>query len=244
MSSATKPQLQQNHFLAAFSPEIQQRLFPHLEAVPLPLRSLLYEPESPMQHIYFPADCIISLQYVLDDGSSSAIAAVGNEGLLGINLFLSGPGANCRYLVQSPGHAYRLPKQLLQEEFDRHGQVMLCLFCYAQTLFAQASQSAICNRHHSIDAQLCRWLLLSMDRAPGGLLTMTHEFISDMLGVRRESVTQAASKLQHQGVITYSRGLIKVLDRPKLESLSCECYAKVKQEEGLFLDYLQQRTVL
>jgi CRP-like cAMP-binding protein len=241
--SSPKPEPQQNHLLAALSPEVQTRLFPHLELVPLPLRALLYESRRPMRHVYFPTDSIVSLQYVMENGASTAISVVGNEGLLGITLFLGGESTPSRSLVQSAGYAYRLPRVRVKEEFNRHGQLLMLMLRYTQALITQVSQTAVCNRHHSIDQQLCRWLLLSMDRLSHGHLTMTQEFIANMLGVRREGVTHAASKLQQLGVISYSRGLIKVLDRAKLEALSCECYAVVKKETELLLNYLPQRTV-
>ena len=236
-----RPEPQQNHLLAALSPEVQGRLFPYLELVPLSLRALLYESRRPMRHVYFPTDSIISLQYVLENGASTAILVVGNEGLLGVTLFMGGESAPSRSLVQSPGYAYRLPRPRVKEEFNRHGQLLVLMLRYTQALIAQVAQTAVCNRHHSIDQQLCRWLLISMDRLTHNRLTMTQEFISNMLGVRREGVTQAASKLQQLGVITYSRGLIRVLDRNKLESLSCECYKEVKKETELMLNYLPQR---
>jgi CRP-like cAMP-binding protein len=241
---SANPQPQQNHLLAALSPDVQGRLFPHLELTPLPLRALMYESRRPMRHVYFPTDSIISLQYVMENGESTAISVVGNEGLVGITLFMGGESTLHRSLVQSAGYAYRLPKRRVKEEFDRHGQLLILMLRYTQALITQVSQTAICNRHHSIDQQLCRWLLLSMDRLSHNHLTMTQEFIASMLGVRREGVTVAASKLQQLGVISYARGLIKVLDRPKLETLSCECYAVVKKETDLLLDYLPQRQVI
>lgn len=239
-----KPEPQQNHLLAALTPEVQARLFPHLELVPLPLRALLYESRRPMRHVYFPTDSIVSLQYVMENGASTAISVVGNEGLLGITLFMGGESTPSRSLVQSAGYAYRLPRLRVKEEFNRHGQLLLLMLRYTQALITQVSQTAVCNRHHSIDQQICRWLLLSMDRLAHNHLTMTQEFIANMLGVRREGVTQAALKLQQLGVITYARGLIKVLDRAKLEALSCECYSVVKKETDMLLDYLPQRQVI
>jgi CRP-like cAMP-binding protein len=244
MSTKPPPEPQQNHLLAALSPDVQGRLFPHLELVQLPLRAVLYESRYPMRHVYFPTDSIVSLQYIMENGASTAISVVGNEGLLGITLFLGGESAPSRSLVQSAGYAYRLPRVRVKEEFNRHGQLLLLMLRYTQALITQVSQTAVCNRHHSIDQQLCRWLLLSMDRLSHERLTMTQEFIANMLGVRREGVTQAASKLQQLGVISYSRGLIKVLNRPKLESLTCECYANVRKETDLLLNYLPQRQVI
>lgn len=241
---SVKPKPQHNHLLAALMPEVQDRLFPYLELVPLPLRAVLYESRRPMRHVYFPTDSIVSLQYLMENGASTAISVVGNEGLLGITLFLGGESTPSRSLVQSAGFAYRLPRQRVKEEFNRHGQLLLLMLRYTQALITQVSQAAVCNRHHSIDQQLCRWLLLSMDRLSHNHLTMTQEFIGNMLGVRREGVTQAALKLQQLGVISYSRGLIKVLDRPTLEKLSCECYSVVKKETDLLLNYLPQRSVI
>jgi len=243
-STEMSPKPQQNHLLAALSPEVQERLFPYLELVPLPLCAVLYESRRPMGHVYFPTDSIVSLQYLMENGASTAISVVGNEGLLGITLFLGGESTLSRSLVQSAGYAYRLPKPRVEDEFNRHGELLLLMLRYTQALITQVSQTAVCNRHHSIEQQLCRWLLLSMDRLSHNHLTMTQEFISNMLGVRREGVTQAASKLQHLGVISYSRGLIKVLDRPRLEALSCECYSVVRKETDLLLHYLPQRSVI
>ncbi|MDP2713417.1 Crp/Fnr family transcriptional regulator [Rheinheimera sp.] len=244
MSVKPQPHPQQNHLLAALSPEVQARLFPHLELVPLPLRALMYESGRAMAHVYFPTDSIVSLQYMMENGASTAILVVGNEGLLGISLFMGGESTPSRSLVQSAGFAYRLPRHLVKEEFNRHGQLLLLMLRYTQALITQMAQTAVCNRHHSIDQQLCRWLLLSMDRLSHNHLTMTQEFIGNMLGVRREGVTQAASKLQQLGAISYSRGLIKVLDRARLEALSCECYGVVKKETDILLPYLTQRQVL
>jgi CRP-like cAMP-binding protein len=234
----------QNHLLAALSPEVQDRLFPYLELVALPLRALMYESGRPMRHVYFPTDAIISLQYVMENGASTAILVVGNEGLLGITLFMGGESSPSRSLVQSAGHAYRLPRSRVKEEFKRHGELLLLMLRYTQALITQIAQTAVCNRHHAIDQQLCRWLLLSLDRLSGNQLTMTQEFIANMLGVRREGVTQAALKLQQLGVISYGRGLIKVLDRSKLEALSCECYGVVKKETDVLLHYMPQRQVI
>ncbi len=239
-----KPLPQQNHLLAALAPEVQNRLFPYLELVSLPLRGVLYEARRPMRHVYFPTDSIVSLQYQMENGASTAILVVGNEGLLGITLFLGGESTPSRSLVQSAGYAYRLPRPRVKAEFNRHGQLLLLMLRYTQALITQIAQTAVCNRHHSIDQQLCRWLLLSMDRLSHNRLTMTQEFIGNMLGVRREGVTQAALKLQNLGVISYARGLIKVLDRPKLETLSCECYEVVQRETALLLAYLPQRQTI
>jgi len=244
MSVEPEPSPEQNHLLAALPPEVQGRLFPYLELVPLPLRALMYESGKAMHHVYFPTDSIVSLQYVMQNGASTAILVVGNEGLLGISLLFGGESTPSRSLVQSAGYAYRLPRSRVREEFGRHGDLLVLMLRYTQALITQVAQTAVCNRHHTIDQQLCRWLLLSMDRLSHNHLTMTQEFISNMLGVRREGVTGAASKLQQLGVISYSRGLIKVLDRPQLETLSCECYAVVKKETEMLLDYLPQRPLL
>jgi CRP-like cAMP-binding protein len=239
-----QPHPQQNHLLAALSPDVQSRLFPHLELVHLPLRALMYESGTSMSHVYFPTDSIVSLQYVMENGASTAILVVGNEGLLGITLFMGGESTPSRSVVQSAGYAYRLPRPQVKEEFNRHGQLLLLMLRYTQALITQVAQTAVCNRHHSIDQQLCRWLLLSMDRLSHNHLTMTQEFIGHMLGVRREGVTQAALKLQQLEVISYSRGLIKVIDRNQLEQLSCECYEVVKKETALLLTYLPQRQLI
>ena len=239
-----EPSPQQNHLLAALAPDVQGRLFPYLELVPLPLRAVMYESGHAMRHVYYPTDSIVSLQYVMENGASTAILVVGNEGLLGISLLMGGESTPSRSLVQSAGYAYRLPRSRVRDEFGRHGQLLVLMLRYTQALITQVAQTAVCNRHHSIDQQLCRWLLLSMDRLSHNHLTMTQEFIGNMLGVRREGVTVAALKLQQLGAITYSRGLIKVLDRPKLESLSCECYSVVKKETEMLLNYLPQRPIV
>ena len=238
------PEPRHNHLLAALSPDVQARLFPYLELVRMPLRALLYDSGRPMRHVYFPTDSIVSLQYVMENGASTAILVVGNEGLLGITLFMSGESTPSRSIVQSAGYAYRLPRARVKEEFNRHGQLLILMLRYTQALITQVAQTAVCNRHHSIDQQLCRWLLLSMDRLSHNRLTMTQEFIGNMLGVRREGVTQAALKLQQLGIISYKRGLIRVLDRDKLETLSCECYGVVKKETEVLLHYLPQRQLI
>lgn len=238
------PHPSQNHLLAALSPDVQGRLFSHLELAELPLRALMYESGRPMRHVYFPTDAIVSIQYLIENGGTTAISVVGNDGLLGVNLFMGGESMPSRSLVQGAGHAYRLPRRHVKEEFDRHGELLLLMLRYTQALIAQISQTAICNRHHSVDQQLCRWLLLSLDRAPGNSLTMTHEFISNILGVRRPSVTTAAQKLEDAGALTYRHGRIDVLDRPLLESRSCECYEAVKRETDMLLHYLPQRQLV
>jgi CRP-like cAMP-binding protein len=219
-----------NHVLNALPPMERQRLFPHLKLVPLPLGKVLYESGATLRHIYFPTNAIVSLLYVMEDGSSAEIAVVGNEGALGVSLFMGGETTPSRAIVQSAGKAYRLSGNRLKEEFNRHGEMLHILLRYTQSLITQMAQTAVCNRHHSLDQQLCRWLLLSLDRLSGNQLQMTQELISNMLGVRREGVTAAAGKLQKLGVIQYTRGKITVLDRRHLEKLSCECYAVVKKE--------------
>jgi CRP-like cAMP-binding protein len=231
----------QNHLLAALPVAVQERLFPHLEFVPLPLGKVLYESGDALRHVYFPTDSIVSLLYVMESGASAEISVVGNEGLIGVALFMGGESTPSRAVVQSAGSAYRLVGQRLKDEFTRHGEMLLLMLRYTQSLITQMAQTAVCNRHHSIDQQLCRWLLLSLDRLSGNKLTMTQELIANMLGVRREGVTDAAGKLQDLGVIEYSRGQITVLDRPKLETLSCECYAVVKKETDRLLPYVPVR---
>jgi len=199
------------------------------------LGKVLYESGDVLRHVYFPIDCIVSLLYVMEDGASAEISVVGNEGLIGIALFMGGETTPSRAIVQSAGHAYRLIGQQLKEEFHRNGRMQLALLRYTQALITQMAQTAVCNRHHSVDQQLCRWLLLSLDRLASNKLTMTQDLIANMLGVRREGVTEAAGKLQKLGVIRYSRGHITVLDRDKLERLSCECYAVVKKETDRLL---------
>jgi CRP-like cAMP-binding protein len=232
------PEPQQNHLLAALPAEVRNRLFPHLELIPLELGEVLYESGGYLRHVYFPTDSIVSLLYVMESGASAEISVVGNEGLIGVALFMGGESTPSRAIVQSAGSAYRLLGQRLKDEFNRHGEMLLLMLRYTQALITQMAQTAVCNRHHSVDQQLCRWLLLSLDRLPNNQLTMTQELIANMLGVRREGVTAAAGKLQKLGVIEYTRGQITVLDRPKLEKLSCECYAVVKTETDRLLPYL------
>ena len=220
----------ENRLLAALSEPEFNRLYPNLELVPLLLGEVLYESGDQLQHVYFPILSIVSLLYVMADGASAEIAVVGNEGIIGIALFMGGETMPNRAVVQSAGYAYRLRSQLLKEEFSRAGELQNLLLRYTQALLTQMSQTAVCNRHHSVDQQLCRWLLLSLDRLPSTELTMTQELIANMLGVRREGVTEAAGKLQSAGLIHYSRGKITVLDRPRLEARACECYKVVKAE--------------
>ena len=220
----------QNHLLDALLNAELDRLSPDLELVEMPLGKVLYESGGILEHVYFPTNSIISLLYVMENGSSAEIAVVGNEGILGISLFMGGETTSSRAVVQSAGHAYRLKAQLLKDEFNRSGPVQRLLLRYTQALITQMAQTAVCNRHHTVEQQLCRWLLLSLDRLATDELTMTQELIANMLGVRREGVTDAAGKLQRDGLINYSRGRITVLDRPKLEKRSCECYQVVKIE--------------
>jgi CRP-like cAMP-binding protein len=219
-----------NKLLAALPPEIYGRLQPKLELVPLKLGASVYEAGGKQPFVYFPLNAIISLLYVMKDGASAEIAVVGNEGLVGISLFMGGETTPSRAVVQSAGQAYRLRSKLLKQEFEFGGPLQHLLLRYTQALITQMAQTAVCNRHHSIEQQLCRWLLLSADRLPSNELTMTQELIANMLGVRREGVTESAGKLQNDGIIHYSRGRITIIDRPKLEKRVCECYVVVKKE--------------
>jgi CRP-like cAMP-binding protein len=218
-----------NHLLAALPDEEWQRWRSQLEPVSLVLGEVLYESGATLAHVYFPTSAIVSLLYVMENGASAEIAVVGYEGIVGISLFMGGDSTPSRAVVQSGGHAFRLPAAAIKDEFKR-APVLHLLLRYTQALITQMAQTAVCNRHHSLDQQLCRWLLLSLDRLKGNELAMTQELIANMLGVRREGVTEAALKLQHAGLIRYSRGRITVLDRPGLEQRSCECYAVVKTE--------------
>ena len=235
---------QHNHLLAALSPAERERLYAHLRLVAMPLGKVLYESGDRLRHVYFPTNSIVSLLYVLADGASAEISVVGNDGIIGIALFMGGETTPSRAIVQSAGYAYRLIGQQLKDEFHRSGGMQLLLLRYTQSLITQMAQTAVCNRHHSVDQQLCRWLLLSLDRLSVNQLTMTQELIANMLGVRREGVTEAAGKLQRLGVIEYSRGQITVLDRPKLEQLCCECYAVVKREGDRLLPRTDAKTPL
>jgi CRP-like cAMP-binding protein len=219
-----------NQLLASLPSAVLGALEPRLELVSMPLGAVLYESGSQMSHVYFPTTSIVSLLYVMENGSSAEIAVVGHEGIVGVALFMGGETTPSRGIVQSAGHAYRLKGQELKHEFTRATELQHVLLRYTQALLTQMAQTAVCNRHHSVDQQLCRWLLLSFDRLPGNELIMTQELIANMLGVRREGVTEAAGKLQKAGLIRYNRGHITVLDRPGLEARSCECYAVVKKE--------------
>jgi CRP-like cAMP-binding protein len=220
----------QNHILRALPEAARERLFPHLTLVALRGGEVLYESGAPLRQVYFPIDCVISLLYVLENGISAEISVVGNEGAVGLSLFIGGETTTSRAVVQSSGAAYRLTGRRLRAEFDGHGDMLHILLRYSQSLLTQMAQTAICNRHHSVDQQFCRWLLLSLDRLPSNKLKVTQELIANMLGVRREGITTAAGKLQKLGIIEYARGQITVLDRPRLEKLACECYAIVKME--------------
>ena len=231
------PSPKQNHLLAALSAAEFRRVRRHLDPVDLELGQVVYESGRHLDHVYFPTNSIVSLLYVLENGASAEIAVVGNEGVVGISLFMGGETTPSRAVVQSAGLAYRLPGMWIKEEFTRGGVMQQLMLRYTQSLITQMAQTAVCNRHHSVDQQLCRWLLLSIDRLASPELTMTQELIANMLGVRREGVTEAAGKLQKAGVITYRRGHIKVLDRPLLEAMSCECYEVVRLESERLLPF-------
>jgi CRP-like cAMP-binding protein len=220
----------QNHLFGNLPANVYARLLPHLELVNVPLGHVLYESGCNMQHVYFPTTAIISLLYVMENGATAEIAGVGNEGLVGISLFMGGETTPSRAVVQCAGHAYRLRAQLLKNEFELAGPMQHLLLRYTQALITQMAQTAVCNRHHSLDQQLCRWLLLALDRLPDNQITITQELIANMLGVRREGVTEAAGNLQKAGLIQYSRGHIIVLDRDGLQKRTCECYQVVKNE--------------
>ena len=235
MSSPHTPQ--QNHLLAALPADDYTRLAPDLELIPMPLGWALYESGDQLGYLYFPTTSIVSLLYVMESGASAEIAITGNEGLVGISLFMGGESTPSRAVVQSAGNGYRLRSNILKREFALGGNLQHLALRYTQALITQMAQTAVCNRHHALDQQLCRWLLLSLDRLHGDELLMTQELIANMLGVRREGVTEAAGKLQDEGLIRYSRGHIKVLDRAKLEKRVCECYAVVKKEFDRLLPY-------
>ncbi len=230
-----------NRLLAALPDAEFQRWLPLLEEVQLPLGRVLYESGVTMGHVYFPTTAIVSLLYVMEDGASAEIAVVGKEGLVGVSLFMGGGSTPSRAVVQSAGSGFRLRASAVNEEFNRAGPTLHLLLRYTQALITQMSQTAVCNRHHTLDQQLCRWLLLSLDRLDGDELTMTQELIANMLGVRREGVTEAALKLQRAGLISYARGRITTLNRPGLEARSCECYAVVKKEYDRLLPPRQTR---
>ncbi|MBC7647499.1 MAG: Crp/Fnr family transcriptional regulator [Vitreoscilla sp.] len=230
MPDAKAPNPRKNHLLAVLADAEWQRWEPLLEYVELPLGHVLYESGKTLSHMYFPTTAIISLLYVMENGASAEIAVVGNDGLVAVSLFMGGGSTPSRAVVQSAGHAFRLKTSDMKKEFDRGEAVLHLLLRYTQALITQMAQTAVCNRHHTLDQQLCRWLLLSLDRLEGSELVMTQELIANMLGVRREGVNESANKLQNAGLIKYNRGRISVLDRPGLEARSCECYAVVKKE--------------
>ncbi len=236
----------QNHLLAALPTTEFERITPHIKLISMPRGEVLYESGSQLLHVYFPTSAIVSLHYETESGASSEIARVGNEGVIGISLFMGGNTTPSRAIVQTEGHGYQLKAQVLIKEFDRAGGrragiMQHLLLRYTQALITQISQTAVCNRHHSVEQQLCRWLLLTLDRLTSNELTMTQELIASMLGVRRESITEAAGHLQQAGCISYRRGHISVLDRPGLESRACECYAVVKNEYDRLLCDVRNR---
>jgi len=232
----------QNFLLAALPTAEFNRLEPHLEPVPLALGEILFEPGGQLQHAYFPITAIVSLHYVMESGASSETAGVGNEGVVGISLFMGGDTTPSSAVVKIAGHAYRLDRRVLMQEFQRAGLLQGLLLRYTQALITQMTQTAVCNRHHSVEQQLCRWLLVTLDRLPSGRFVMTQELVASMLGVRREGVTEAAGRLQNAGFISYRRGHIAVLERSGLETRVCECYAVVKKElRRLLSDVLQRQ---
>lgn len=233
----------QNQLLGALPSAEFNRLLPHLQLAPLPLGAVLYESGGKLQHAYFPTTAIVSLHYVTESGASSEIASVGHEGMVGVALFMGGHSTPSGALVQTAGHAYRLDRHALMEEFDRNSILQRLLLRYTQALLTQMSQTAVCNRHHTVEQQLCRWLLVTLDRVPEGELVMTQELIASMIGVRREGITEAAGKLQVAGYIRYRRGHISVLQRAGLEAHVCECYGVVKKEFSRLLSDVQHRPV-
>ncbi len=242
MAEQHKPQ--QNHLLAALPAEVQSRLFPNLELIDLPYGKVLYESGDAMRYVYFPIDSIVSLLYVMENGASAEVSVVGNEGFVGMALLMGGDSTPSQAMVQSAGHGYRLAADLFKKEFHRQSGMQILLLRYMQALITQMTQTAVCNRHHSVEQQLCRWLLLCLDRVTGDQLFMTQELMANMLGVRREGVTEAAGSLQKQGGITYTRGRITVLDRAVIEKLSCECYAVVRKETDRLMPFSTGQVVL
>ena len=240
-ATPSPPSPSQNHLVAALPTEEFERLSAHLELVPMLLGQVLYEPGDQMQHAYFPTTAIVSLHYVMESGASAESAGVGNEGMVGISLFMGGNTTPSSAVVQTSGHGYRLPARLLKQEFSRGGMVQGLLLRYTQALITQMFQTAACNRHYSVEQQLCRWLLLTLDRMPASELVMTQELVASMLGVRREGITQAAGSLQDGGFIRYRRGHISILDRSGLETRACECYAVVKKEIDRLLSDVRHR---
>ena len=231
----------QNHLLGALTQPDFERLVPHLNLVPLPLGEILYEPDEQLLHAYFPTTAIVSLHYVMESGASAETAGVGNEGVVGIALFMGGDTTPSSAVVKTAGHAYRLERRVLKEEFARAGLLQRLLLRYTQALITQMTQTAACNRHHSVEQQLCRWLLSTLDRVPSHELIITQELVASMLGVRREGITEAAGRLQSAGFIRYRRGHISVLNRNGLEAGACECYAVVKTELDRLLSDVQHR---
>lgn len=225
-----QPSPKQNHLLAALPTEIFERIAPYLELIKLPLGEVLYESGDQLQHVYFLTSAIVSLNYLMENGASAEIAGVGNEGVLGVSILMGGNTTTSRASVHTAGHGYRLKRHLMMTEFNRGGPMMALMLRYTQALMTQISQTAVCNRHHAVEQQLCRWLLLTLDRLPTNELIMTQELIAGMLGVRREGITEAAGNLQRAGFISYRRGHITVIDRSGLETRSCECYGVVKNE--------------
>jgi CRP-like cAMP-binding protein len=230
MLMVVPPEPRQNWLLSALGDAEWQRVAPHLQPLSLPLGKVLYDPGSQPSHVYFPTTAIVSLLYVLENGASAEIAVVGNEGLVGISLFMGGQSTSSQAVVQVSGEGFRLPARVLMQEFDRGGPVLHLLLRYTQALITQMAQTSVCNRHHALDQQLCRWLLLTLDRLRASQLVMTQELLSNILGVRRASISDAAGALQRDGLIRYERGRISVLDRPAIERRACECYAVVKKE--------------
>ena len=220
----------QNHLLATLPARTRDRLFPHLTLESVPVGKVLYEPGQALSEVYFPIDSIVCLLYEMENGASAEISLVGNEGLVGIAVFMGGESTPSQAIVQNAGHAYRISAPLFRSEFDNNSEMRMQMLRYTQSVITQMAQTAFCNRHHTVDQQLCRWLLLTQDRLSGNRLTMTQELMANMLGVRREGVNEAAGKLQKMGVIEYHRGEIRVLDRPELEKQCCECYAVAKHE--------------
>jgi CRP-like cAMP-binding protein len=239
MPSAPSPN--QNHLLAALPTAEFERLAKHLELVAMPLGQILYEPGGQMQHAYFPTTAIVSLHYVTESGASAETAGVGNEGVVGIALFMGGDTTPSSAVVQTAGHGYRLERGKLMEEFNRGGLMHRLLLRYTQALITQMNQTAACNRHHSLEQQLCRWLLLTLDRLSSNELVMTQELVASMLGVRREGITESAGNLQRAGFIRYRRGHIAVIERSGLEATACECYAVVKKELARLLSDVRYR---
>lgn len=231
----------QNHLLAALPGIEFERLEPHLELVPMALGAMIYGPGEQLPHAYFPTTAIVSLHYVMESGATAETAGVGNEGMIGVSLFMGGDTTPSSAVVQAAGHAYRLDRHLLLQEFNRGGLLQRLLLRYTQALMTQVTQTAACNRHHSVEQRLCRWLLLAIDRSAGRELVMTHELVAGMLGVRREGVTEAAGRLQQAGCISYRRGHISVLDRSALEARACECYAVVRKETARLLSDVRYR---